>query len=91
MTRRILDHVPRHPEQGYQRAGVLLPGGTIGFSFVDPWGSAPLHRARSAAAALASRVDPITQSQGRHPLVTLAPTPPAACQTMSLAATEQNS
>jgi SRSO17 transposase len=29
-------------------------------------GSAALHRARSAAAALASRVDPTAQSQGRH-------------------------
>jgi SRSO17 transposase len=53
-------------------------------------GSAALHRARSAAPALASRVDPTAQSQGRRQLVTLATTPPAARQTMPLETTDQN-
>jgi SRSO17 transposase len=53
-------------------------------------GSAATHRPRGAASALASRVDPTAQSQGRRPLVTLAPTPPAARQTLPLAATKQN-
>lgn len=43
-------------------------------------GSAATHRPRSAAAALASHVDPATQSQGRRQRVTLAPTPPTAHQ-----------
>jgi SRSO17 transposase len=53
-------------------------------------GSAAVHRARSTALALASRLDPAARSQRRHPLVTLATTPPAARQTMPLEATEQN-
>jgi SRSO17 transposase len=52
--------------------------------------SAAPHRPRGAAAALASRVDPAAQSHGRHQLVTLAPPPPAARQTLPLAATDQN-
>jgi SRSO17 transposase len=53
-------------------------------------GSAAPHRPRGAASALASRVDPTVQSQGRHQLVTLAPPSPAARQTLPLAATKQN-
>lgn len=53
-------------------------------------GSAATHRPRSAAAALASHVDPATQSQGRRQLVALAPAPPTARQTLPLAATNQN-
>jgi SRSO17 transposase len=53
-------------------------------------GSAAVHRARSTALALASRLDPAARSQRRHPLVTLATTPPAARQTMPLEATDQN-
>jgi SRSO17 transposase len=53
-------------------------------------GSAAPYRARGAASALASRLDPVARPQRRHPLVTLAPTPPALRQTMPLAATKQN-
>ncbi|HSL68678.1 MAG TPA: IS701 family transposase [Longimicrobiales bacterium] len=53
-------------------------------------GSAAPHRPRGAASALASRVDPTAQSQRRRALVTLAPTPPAARQTMPLETTHQN-
>jgi SRSO17 transposase len=52
--------------------------------------SAATHRPRGAAAALASRVDPIAQSRSDRGVVTLAPTPPAARQTLPLAATNQN-
>jgi SRSO17 transposase len=53
-------------------------------------GSAAVHRPGGAASALASRLDPAARSQRRHPLVTLAPTPSAARQTMPLETTEQN-
>jgi SRSO17 transposase len=52
--------------------------------------SAALHRARSAASALASRMDPTTQFPYRRQLVMLAPTPPAARQTLPLATTNQS-
>jgi SRSO17 transposase len=53
-------------------------------------GSAALHRARSAAAALASRLGPAAQSQRCRQLVMLATTPPTARQTLPLEATDQN-
>ena len=52
--------------------------------------SAAPHRPRGAAAALASRVDPAARSRSDRGVVTLAPPPPAARQTLSLAATNQN-
>jgi SRSO17 transposase len=53
-------------------------------------GSAATHRPRSTAPHLASGVGAPAQSQGRHQLVTLATTPPAACPAMPLEPTDQN-
>jgi SRSO17 transposase len=53
-------------------------------------GSAAAHRPRSAASALASRVDPAARSPADRSLVDMAPTPPAARQTMPLDTTDQN-
>jgi SRSO17 transposase len=52
--------------------------------------SAATHRPRGAASALASRMDPAARSCSDRGVVTLAPTPPAARQTLPLAATNQN-
>jgi SRSO17 transposase len=53
-------------------------------------GFAAPHRPRGAASALASRMDPAAQSCSDRGVVTLAPTPPAARQTLPLAATDPN-
>jgi SRSO17 transposase len=53
-------------------------------------GSAAAHRPRSAASAMASRVDPAARSPADRSLVDMAPTPPAARQTMPLETTDQN-
>jgi SRSO17 transposase len=52
--------------------------------------SAATHRPRGAASALASRMDPAARSCSDRGVVTLATTSPTACQTLPLAATDQN-